>query len=209
MGHKARPIGPGPRQLAALVTKSPNRSWGFAIVGSPYQIRTGDLRLERVIPHQRLRTTDIHERASEQVFCSNGQQLTEPDENGVPVAIVSRLCPAHSQVDAMVRSKETTMNHSAADIEAMCELEDYSHFRAELVEISPQSFTLEELKEILGDMIRSKVALEDSMREHFATLGEIEQTQLLDMLGASDCKDRDWWHRMLMDGPVHREFQTI
>lgn len=51
------------------------------------------------------------------------------------------------------------MNHSAADIDAMCELEDYSHFRAELVEISPQSFTLEELKEILGDMIRSKVAL--------------------------------------------------
>lgn len=38
------------------------------------------------------------------------------------------------------------MNHSAADIDAMCELEDYSHFRAELVEISPQSFTLEELK---------------------------------------------------------------
>ena len=101
------------------------------------------------------------------------------------------------------------MNYSAADIEAMCELEDYSHVRTELVEISPQSFTLEELKEILGDMIRSKVALEDSMREHFATLGELEQTQLLDMLGASGCKDRDWWYRMLMDGPVHREFPTI
>ena len=101
------------------------------------------------------------------------------------------------------------MNYSAADIEALCELEDYSHFRTELVEISPQSFTLEELKEILGDMIRSKVALEDSMREHFATLGELEQTQLLDMLGASGCKDRDWWYRMLMDGPVHREVPTI
>ena len=101
------------------------------------------------------------------------------------------------------------MNYSAADIEAMCELEDYSHFRAELVEISPQSFTLEELKDILGDMIRSKVALEDSMREHFTTLGEVEQTELLNMLGASGCKDRDWWYRMLMDGPVHREFLTI
>ena len=109
----------------------------------------------------------------------------------------------------MVKSKETTVNYSAADIEAMCELEDYSHFRAELVEISLQSFTLEELKEILGDMIRSKVALEDSMREHFATLGEFEQTQLLDMLGVSGCKDRDWWYRMLMDGPAHREFPTI
>ena len=101
------------------------------------------------------------------------------------------------------------MTHSAADIEAMCALEDYSHFRAELVEISPQSFTLEELREILDDMIRSKVALEDSMRVHFTTLGEVEQTQLLDMLGISGCKDRAWWYRMLMDGPVHREFPTI
>ena len=46
------------------------------------------------------------------------------------------------------------MNHSAADIDAMCALEDYSHFRAELVEISPESFTIEELREILDDMIR-------------------------------------------------------
>ena len=119
------------------------------------------------------------------------------------------MCPVYDQATDKVISKETAMNHSAADIGAMCELEDYSHFRAELVEISPQSFTLEELREILGDMIRSKVALEDSMREHFATLGEAEQTELLDMLGSSGCKDRDWWYWMLMDGPVHREFPTI
>ena len=58
---------------------------------------------------------------------------------------MSRLCPVYDQAEAMVKSKETAMNYSAADIEAMCELEDYSHFRAKLVEISPQSFTLEEL----------------------------------------------------------------
>ena len=95
------------------------------------------------------------------------------------------------------------------EFKAMCELEDYAHFRADLVEVSPESFTLDELKEILDDMIRSKVAIEDGMREHFATLGEVEQTQLLNMLGACGYKDRDWWRRMLMDGPVHREFPTI
>ena len=47
------------------------------------------------------------------------------------------------------------------------------------------------------------------MREHFATLGEAEQTELLDMLGSSGYKDRSWWYWMLMDGPVHREFPTI
>lgn len=50
-------------------------------------------------------------------------------------------------------------------------LEDYAHFRAELVELSPESFTLDELRQVLDDMIESKVAIEDGMREHFATPG--------------------------------------
>lgn len=95
------------------------------------------------------------------------------------------------------------------NLEAMKEMEDYAHFRAELVEYSPESFTAEELREILDDMIRSKVALEDGMREHFATLTEAEQTLLLDSLGVSGYRDRDWWYRMLMDGPVHRARPTI
>ena len=97
----------------------------------------------------------------------------------------------------------------SCDIQAMKELEDYAHFRTGLVEYSPESFTAEELREILDDMIRSKVALEDSMREHFATLSEEEQTLLLDSLGTSGYKDRDWWYRMLMDGPVHRDRPTF
>lgn len=92
------------------------------------------------------------------------------------------------------------------ELKEMIELEDFAHFRAELVEISPESFTLNELKEILGDMIRSKVAIEDDMRESFAAFGEVEQTRLLDLLGKSGYKNRDWWRRMLMDGPRHREF---
>lgn len=58
-------------------------------------------------------------------------------------------------------------------------------------------------------MIRSKVAMEDDMRDGFAELSEVEQTQLLDMLGESGCKDRGWWCRMLVDGSRHREMPTI
>lgn len=101
------------------------------------------------------------------------------------------------------------MKSQEQNLNEMKGLEDYAHFRAELVEISPESFTLQELQGILGDMIRSKVAMEDAMREHFATLGEVEQTMLLDMLGNSGFRGRDWWCRMLMDGPVHRELPTI
>lgn len=58
-------------------------------------------------------------------------------------------------------------------------------------------------------MVRSKVALENDMREHFATLGEVEQTVLLDSLGASGYKDRDWWRRILLDGSVHLDTVTF
>ena len=71
------------------------------------------------------------------------------------------------------------------------ELEDYAHFRAELAELSPQSFKIEELQEIVDDMTRSKVAMENHMREYFATRSEIEQTMPLDMLGKSGYRDRD------------------
>lgn len=98
---------------------------------------------------------------------------------------------------------------SEKELKEMMELEDYAHFRAELVEISPQSFDIDELREILGDMIRSKVAMENDMRDSFAELGEVEQTKLLDSLGQSGYKDRDWWYRMLMDGPRHRDRPTF
>ena len=109
----------------------------------------------------------------------------------------ARLKPINTETE------EPTM--SEKELKEMMELEDYAHFRAELVEISPQSFDIDELREILDDMIRSKVAMENDMRDSFAELGEVEQTKLLDSLGQSGYKDRDWWYRMLMDGPRHRD----
>lgn len=66
------------------------------------------------------------------------------------------------------------MTSASQDTEKMRELEDFTHFRARLDEYSPDNFTIDELKEILDDMIRSKVAIEDHMREHIATLTETE-----------------------------------
>ncbi|MGO4861793.1 hypothetical protein ACTQ5N_07040 [Atopobiaceae bacterium Sow4_H2] len=73
----------------------------------------------------------------------------------------------------------------------MMEAEDHAHFMAELVELSPESFTLDEIKAVLDEMIESKVAIEDSMREDYPTLDEMTQTRLLDSLGSSGYRDRD------------------
>lgn len=113
----------------------------------------------------------------------------------------ARLKPINTETEEPMMSEK--------ELKKMMELEDYAHFRAELVEISPQSFDIDELREILDDMIRSKVAMENDMRDSFAELGEVEQTKLLDSLGQSGYKDRDWWYRMLMDGPRHRDRPTF
>lgn len=86
-------------------------------------------------------------------------------------------------------------------------LEDLAYFRAELVEMFPESYSLEEKKQILEDMWKTYSDIENGMREDFAKLDEVSQTKFLDSLGASGY--RDWWCRMLMDGPKRRDKPII
>ncbi|MEE0043443.1 hypothetical protein [Ellagibacter isourolithinifaciens] len=97
----------------------------------------------------------------------------------------------------------------ATDWQTLEEAEDHAYFMAELVGISPESFTLEEKRKILDDMLEASSAIENRMRGNFAELDEVTQTRLLDSLGTSGYRDRDWWYRMLMDGPRHRDKPTI
>lgn len=97
----------------------------------------------------------------------------------------------------------------ATDWQTLEEAEDHAYFMAELVDISPESFTLEEKRKILDDMLEASSAIENRMRGNFAELDEVTQTRLLDSLGTSGYRERDWWYRMLMDGPRHRDKPTI
>ena len=62
------------------------------------------------------------------------------------------------------------------DWKALEEAEDNAHFMAELMDISPESFTLEEKKQVLHEMIASSSAIENAMRDEFAELDEVTQT---------------------------------
>ena len=97
----------------------------------------------------------------------------------------------------------------ATDWQALEEAEDHAHFMAELVEISPESFTLEEKKQILRELIESKAAIENAMRDDFARLDEVTQTRLIDDLAADGPRSREWWYEVLVDGPRHRDFPTL
>ena len=72
----------------------------------------------------------------------------------------------------------------ATDWKALEDAEDHAYFMAELMDISPESFTLEEKKQILHDMIASSSAIENAMRDEFAELDEVTQTRLIDDLAA-------------------------
>lgn len=97
----------------------------------------------------------------------------------------------------------------ATNWKALEDAEDHAHFMAELMEISPESFTLEEKKQILHELIESKVAIENAMRDEFAELDEVTQTRLIDDLAADGPRSREWWHEVLVDGPRHRDFPTL
>ncbi|MCR8908646.1 hypothetical protein NW198_08470 [Thermophilibacter sp. ET337] len=92
---------------------------------------------------------------------------------------------------------------------ALEEAEDHAYFMAELMEISPESFTLEEKKRILHDMIASSSAIENALRDEFAELDEVSQTRLIDALAAEGPRSREWWYERLVDGPRHRDFPTL
>lgn len=97
----------------------------------------------------------------------------------------------------------------ATDRNVLTVEEDRAYFMAELVEMSPQSFTLEEKQRILRNMIETSAAIENAMRDDFAHLDEVAQTRLVDSLAEAGPRDRDWRHRMLVAGPRRREGITI
>ena len=97
----------------------------------------------------------------------------------------------------------------ATDWNALTAEEDRAYFMAELVGISPQSFTLEEKQRILRNMIETSAAIENAMRDEFAELGEESQTMLIDTMAAVGPHDREWWYERLVDGPRHRDFPTL
>ena len=93
------------------------------------------------------------------------------------------------------------------DWKALEDTEDHAYFMAELMDISPESFTLEEKKQILHDMIESSTAIENAMRDEFAELDEVTQTRLIDDLATDGPRSREWWYEVLVDGPRHRDFR--
>ena len=80
-----------------------------------------------------------------------------------------------------------------AKMDELTQAEDMAYFRADLCLSSPESYTLDEKKQICNDMMSTSGAILDAMREDFQQRPPDARARLLDMLCKSGVEDAQWW----------------
>ena len=86
-------------------------------------------------------------------------------------------------------------------------LEDHeiAYFKGDLATSMPDSYSLDEMREISEAMDASTQAIDDAMRADFESLPPAAQAKLLDMLAGTGVESREWWEYVLMGFTVPDE----
>lgn len=89
--------------------------------------------------------------------------------------------------------------------------EDMAYFKADICLYSPESYTLDEKREICNEMVSTSKAMLDAMRADFEQLPPELRSRLLDMLCQSGIESPEWWWDVLVGegDPLYRELETI
>ena len=95
--------------------------------------------------------------------------------------------------------------------EELRQAEEMAYFKADVCLYSPESYSLEEKKEICNEMMASSKAMLDAMREDFQSYPPEFRAKLLDMLCQSGVESADWWWDVLVgDGdPLYHELEPL
>ena len=95
--------------------------------------------------------------------------------------------------------------------DALYAAEDMAYFRGELSSYSPESYTIDEKREICRNMIASTKAILEAMHREFEELPPDERRWLLnDLYGSGEASPQWWWDVLVGDGdPTIRELETI
>ena len=103
------------------------------------------------------------------------------------------------------------MSATNTDWTALQQAEDTAYFKADLCCCSPESYSLEEKKEICNEMVSTSKAMLDAMRADFEQLPADARSKLLDMLCRSGVESPEWWWDVLVGGgdPLYEEIGTI
>ena len=103
------------------------------------------------------------------------------------------------------------MSATNTNWDALAQAEDFAYFRGDLCLSSPESYSLEEKKEICGDMLATSQAIDDAMRADFEQLPADARSKLLDMFCQSGVESPEWWWDVLVGegDPLYRELEAI
>ena len=80
-----------------------------------------------------------------------------------------------------------------AKMTELTQAEDMAYFRADLCIYSPESYSLDEKRDICNDMMATSKAVLDAMREDFQSYPPELRAKLLDMLCQSGVETPEWW----------------
>lgn len=107
--------------------------------------------------------------------------------------------------------KKATITTQNTDWTALQQAEDMAYSKADIYLRSPESYTLEEKRDICNEMISSSKAILDAMRADSEGQPPELRAQLLDALCASSVEAPEWWWDVLVDegDPLYRKLEAI
>ena len=89
--------------------------------------------------------------------------------------------------------------------------EDMAYFKADLCLYSPESYSLDEKRDICNEMISSSKTILDAMREDFQTYPPELCSKLLTIICEAEPENADWWWDVLVGecDPLYRVLEAI
>ena len=129
--------------------------------------------------------------------------------SGVVSCVVS-FGISHGVREVAVWKGAVTMMNDERWVELQ-QAEDMAYFKADLCCYSPESYSLDEKKEICNNMISTSKAVLDAMRADFEQLPPGARSKLLGMLCQSGVETPEWWWDVLVGegDPLYRELEAI
>ena len=85
------------------------------------------------------------------------------------------------------------------DWNQLAEANEIAFLHADVCLGSPESYSLDEKRQICENIDATNAAIDAAMRAEFETLPDFAKPMLLDMLGAPGTPEREWWERILLD----------
>jgi actin-like ATPase involved in cell morphogenesis len=86
---------------------------------------------------------------------------------------------------------------SDEEVKRLMEEHEMAYFRGDLATSMPESYSIDEMREISEAMDASTAKVDAAMRADFEAMPPEMKVKMLDMLVASGMESREWWEKIL------------